>query len=63
MAAESGESREAVQEEACQVLEEMAHRLQLSTIRFFAFTLSKAFKALYRSVRVNEEGVLRVSPG
>ncbi|XP_053499455.1 dihydroxyacetone phosphate acyltransferase [Ictalurus furcatus] len=57
---ESGESREAVQEEASQVLEEMAHRLQLSTIRFFAFTLSKAFKALYRSVRVNEEGVQRL---
>lgn len=59
---ESGESPETVQEEASQVLEEMAHRLQLSTIRFFALTLSKAFKALYRSVRVNEEGVQRVSP-
>lgn len=40
----------------------MAHRLQLSTVRFFAFMLSKAFKALYRSVRVNEEGIQRVRP-
>ncbi|KAM9496422.1 dihydroxyacetone phosphate acyltransferase [Clarias gariepinus] len=57
---ESGESREVLQEEASQVLEEMAHRLQLSTVRFFAFMLSKAFKALYRSVRVNEEGLQRL---
>ncbi|MCJ8749941.1 hypothetical protein PDJAM_G00193240 [Pangasius djambal] len=57
---ESGEAPEVVREEASQVLEEMAHRLQLSTIRFFAFTLSKAFKALYRSVRVNEEGIQRL---
>ncbi|KAI5616998.1 dihydroxyacetone phosphate acyltransferase [Silurus asotus] len=60
VATETGETREAVQDEASQVLEEMAHRLQLSTIRFFAFTLSKAFKALYRSVRVNEDGVQRL---
>ncbi|XP_060769900.1 dihydroxyacetone phosphate acyltransferase [Neoarius graeffei] len=57
---ESDESREVVQEEACQVLEEMAHRLQLSTVRFFAFMLCKAFKALYRSVQVNEEGIQRL---
>ncbi|XP_053087662.1 dihydroxyacetone phosphate acyltransferase isoform X2 [Pangasianodon hypophthalmus] len=60
VSAESGEAPEVVQEEASQVLEEMAHRLQLSTVRFFAFTLSKAFKALYRSVRVNEEGIQRL---
>lgn len=60
VSAESGESVEVVQEEAAAILEEMAHRLQLSTIRFFAFTLSKAFKSLFRSVCVNEEGILRV---
>ncbi|XP_027020878.2 dihydroxyacetone phosphate acyltransferase [Tachysurus fulvidraco] len=60
VSAETGETREVVQEEASQVLEEMAHRLQLGCVRFFAFTLSKAFKALYRSVRVNEEGIQRL---
>lgn len=39
----------------------MAHRLQLSTIRFFAFMLSKIFKTLFRSICVNEEGIQRVS--
>ncbi|TSL47527.1 Dihydroxyacetone phosphate acyltransferase [Bagarius yarrelli] len=51
VSAESGEPREVVQEEVCQVLEEMAHRLQLSIVRFFAFTLSKAFKSLFRSLQ------------
>ncbi|XP_037541872.1 dihydroxyacetone phosphate acyltransferase [Nematolebias whitei] len=49
-----------VQAEAASILDEMAHRLQLSTVRFFAFTLSKVFKALFRSVCVNEEGVQRL---
>uniref|UniRef100_A0A8B9JJC1 Glyceronephosphate O-acyltransferase n=1 Tax=Astyanax mexicanus TaxID=7994 RepID=A0A8B9JJC1_ASTMX len=60
VSAECGESQEAVQEEASLLLEEMAHRLQLGTIRFFAFTLSKAFKVLFRSVCVNEEGIQRL---
>ncbi|XP_054910199.1 dihydroxyacetone phosphate acyltransferase isoform X3 [Poeciliopsis prolifica] len=38
----------------------MAHRLQLSTVRFFAFTLSKIFKSLFRSICVNEEGIQRL---
>lgn len=49
-----------VQEEASAILEEMAHSLQLSTIRFFAFTLSKVFKTLFRSICVNEEGIQRL---
>ncbi|XP_051730739.1 dihydroxyacetone phosphate acyltransferase [Ctenopharyngodon idella] len=57
---ESGDSSECVTEEASLILDEMAHRLQLSTIRFFAFTLSKAFKRLFRSVCVNEEGIQRL---
>ncbi|KAL2081889.1 hypothetical protein ACEWY4_021707 [Coilia grayii] len=60
VSAESGESVELVQEEAAAILEEMAHRQQLSTVRFFAFTLSKAFKSLFRSVCVNEEGIQRL---
>ncbi|KAG7460975.1 hypothetical protein MATL_G00204520 [Megalops atlanticus] len=57
---ETGEAVDIIQEEAAGILEEMAHRLQLSTIRFFAFMLSKAFKALFRGVRVNEEGIQRL---
>jgi len=58
---ETGEASVAVQEEASAILEEMAHRLQLGTVRFFAFTLAKAFKTLFRSICVNEEGIQRVS--
>uniref|UniRef100_A0A3Q0RPY0 Glyceronephosphate O-acyltransferase n=1 Tax=Amphilophus citrinellus TaxID=61819 RepID=A0A3Q0RPY0_AMPCI len=46
--------------EAAAILEEMAHRLQLSTVRFFAFTLTKVFKTLFRSICVNEEGIQRL---
>lgn len=60
VSSESGDSPECVTEEASLILDEMAHRLQLSTIRFFAFTLSKAFKCLFRSVCVNEEGIQRL---
>lgn len=58
---ETGEASVAVQEEASAILEEMAHRLQLGTVRFFAFTLAKTFKTLFRSICVNEEGIQRVS--
>lgn len=58
---ETSTTTDEVQTEAAAILEEMAHRLQLSTIRFFAFTLSKVFKTLFRSICVNEEGIQRVS--
>uniref|UniRef100_A0A673JF38 Dihydroxyacetone phosphate acyltransferase-like n=1 Tax=Sinocyclocheilus rhinocerous TaxID=307959 RepID=A0A673JF38_9TELE len=60
VSSESGDSTECVAEEASLILDEMAHRLQLSTVRFFVFTLSKAFKRLFRSVCVNEEGIQRL---
>ncbi|XP_043075932.1 dihydroxyacetone phosphate acyltransferase [Puntigrus tetrazona] len=60
VSSESGDSTECVADEASVILDEMAHRLQLGTIRFFAFALSKAFKRLFRSVRVNEEGIQRL---
>ncbi|KAM7395057.1 hypothetical protein PAMA_006689 [Pampus argenteus] len=59
----SKETRKAVvdvQEEVSAILEEMAHHLQISTVRFFAFTLSKIFKVLFRSICVNEEGIQRL---
>ncbi|XP_030261707.1 dihydroxyacetone phosphate acyltransferase isoform X2 [Sparus aurata] len=56
---ETGRAADDVQEEASAILEEMAHCLQLSTVRFFAFTLSKVFKTLFRSICVNEEGIQR----
>uniref|UniRef100_A0A4W6D191 Glyceronephosphate O-acyltransferase n=1 Tax=Lates calcarifer TaxID=8187 RepID=A0A4W6D191_LATCA len=57
---ETGRAVDDVQEEVSSILEEMAHRLQLSTVRFFAFTLSKVFKTLFRSICVNEEGIQRL---
>ncbi|KAF7666496.1 hypothetical protein LDENG_00105360 [Lucifuga dentata] len=57
---ETGEATDVIQEEALTILEEMAHCMQLSTIRFFAFTLTKAFKVLFRSICVNEEGIQRL---
>ncbi|XP_029352104.1 dihydroxyacetone phosphate acyltransferase isoform X2 [Echeneis naucrates] len=57
---ETGRAVDDVQDEASAILEEMAQRLQLSTIRFFAFTLSKVFKTLFRSICVNEEGIQRL---
>ncbi|XP_042359112.1 dihydroxyacetone phosphate acyltransferase [Plectropomus leopardus] len=57
---ETGKTTEDIQEEASAILEEMAHSQQLSTIRFFAFTLSKIFKTLFRSICVNEEGIQRL---
>ncbi|XP_077597472.1 dihydroxyacetone phosphate acyltransferase [Stigmatopora nigra] len=57
---ETGKDLNDVQGEASAILDEMAHRLQLGTVRFFAFTLSKVFKTLFRSVCVNEEGIQRL---
>ncbi|XP_028295303.1 dihydroxyacetone phosphate acyltransferase [Gouania willdenowi] len=57
---ETGAAPEEVQAEASSILEEMAHRLQLGPIRFFAFVLCKVFKTLFRSVCVNEEGIQRL---
>lgn len=57
---ETGRTNEDLQEEASGIVEEMAHRLQLSTIRFFAFALSKVFKTLFRSICVNEDGIQRL---
>ncbi|CAG5928406.1 unnamed protein product [Menidia menidia] len=57
---ETGVTVEDVQAEASAILDEMAHRLQLSTVRFFAFMLCKVFKALFRSICVNEEGIQRL---
>ncbi|XP_030052302.1 dihydroxyacetone phosphate acyltransferase isoform X2 [Microcaecilia unicolor] len=58
---ETGESPDIIQEEAMEILEEMGHSLRLGAIRFFAFTLSKAFKKLFQRVCVNEEGIQRLT--
>ncbi|XP_068610171.1 dihydroxyacetone phosphate acyltransferase [Brachionichthys hirsutus] len=57
---ETGRTPDALREEASAILEEMAHSLQLGTVRFFAFALSKAFKTLFRSICVNEDGIQRL---
>lgn len=55
------QSQDALREEACQILDEMSHKLRLGAIRFFAFALSKIFKQIYSKVCVNEEGIQKVS--
>ncbi|CAN9507522.1 unnamed protein product [Ophioblennius macclurei] len=60
MCKETGTTVEELEAEAGAILEEMAHRLQLGVVRFFAFALSKIFKRLFRSVSVNEEGIQRL---
>lgn len=57
---ETARTTEDLQEEASGIVEEMAHRLQLSTIRFFAFALSKVFKTLFKCICVNEDGIQRL---
>ncbi|XP_067098082.1 dihydroxyacetone phosphate acyltransferase [Osmerus mordax] len=57
---ETGEERELIQEEASAILDEMAHRQQISTVRFLAYTLTKAFKIIFRNIRVNEDGIQRL---
>uniref|UniRef100_A0A4W3H8S5 Glyceronephosphate O-acyltransferase n=1 Tax=Callorhinchus milii TaxID=7868 RepID=A0A4W3H8S5_CALMI len=57
---ETGESPDIIGEEAAEILEKMGHGLRLSVVRFFAFTLSKIFKALFQKVRVNEEGIQKL---
>ncbi|KAM3861005.1 dihydroxyacetone phosphate acyltransferase-like [Diretmus argenteus] len=60
VAMETGSSVEAVKEEACGILEEMSHNLQLGVIRLMAYTISKVFKRLFTSIYVNMEGLNRL---
>lgn len=39
----------------------MAHQLNMTAIRHFAYVLVKIFKALFQRVYVNEDGVAMVS--
>ncbi|KAL0967426.1 hypothetical protein UPYG_G00252060 [Umbra pygmaea] len=57
---ESGEALDIVHEEASVILEEMAHRLQISTVRFFAYALTKAFKTIFQHICVNMDGIQRL---
>ncbi|XP_028579805.2 dihydroxyacetone phosphate acyltransferase isoform X2 [Podarcis muralis] len=57
---ETGESPDIIQEEATEILDEMAHSMHMGAIRFFAFTLSKIFKSLFKSICVNEDGMQKL---
>ena len=58
--AEKGVSPEEVRKEVKAILDEMAHNLNMTAIRHFAYVLVKVFKALFQRVYVNEEGVQMV---
>uniref|UniRef100_A0A668A7K8 Si:ch73-21k16.5 n=1 Tax=Myripristis murdjan TaxID=586833 RepID=A0A668A7K8_9TELE len=60
IAMETGSSVEAVKQEACGILEEMSHNLQLGFIRLLGFTLTKVFKRIFSSIHVNMEGLSRL---
>ncbi|XP_019382762.1 PREDICTED: dihydroxyacetone phosphate acyltransferase isoform X1 [Gavialis gangeticus] len=57
---EMGESPDIIQEEATEILDEMGHNIQTRAIRFFALTLSKVFKTLFRKICVNGEGIQKL---
>ncbi|KAF4092042.1 hypothetical protein AMELA_G00016360 [Ameiurus melas] len=60
IAVESGEPFECVKEEAVSILEEMGQNLQLSFIRLMGFALTKIFKRIFSSIRVNEAGLAQL---
>lgn len=57
---EQGVSQDAVMKEATEIINEMAHQLNVTTVRGVAFGLIKVFKSLFTRVYVNEEGVQRM---
>ncbi|XP_066472693.1 dihydroxyacetone phosphate acyltransferase isoform X2 [Tiliqua scincoides] len=57
---ETGESPDIIQEEAAEILDEMGHSMHMGVVRFFALTLTKLFKCLFKSICVNEEGMQKL---
>ena len=49
-----------VTEEAKAIIDEMAHNMSLTTLRFMAFLLRKILSTLYKKVLVNGAGIERV---
>nr|XP_019947093.1 PREDICTED: dihydroxyacetone phosphate acyltransferase-like [Paralichthys olivaceus] len=60
IATETRSSVVEVREEACRLLEEMSHNLQLGFIRLMGYTLTKVAKRLFSSIYVNMEGLSRL---
>ena len=58
---EQGIPKADVMAEANAILDEMAHTLNMTAIRGFAYALVKVFKALFNRVYVNTEGIQQVS--
>lgn len=58
---ETGEPFDVIQEQACEILDEMGHNLKLGAIRVFAVSLSKIFKRLYGKVLCNMEGIQKLA--
>ncbi|XP_018415480.1 PREDICTED: dihydroxyacetone phosphate acyltransferase-like [Nanorana parkeri] len=58
---ETGEPFDIIQEQACEILDEMGHNLKLGAIRIFALGLCKIFKRLYGKVFCNVEGIQKLA--
>ncbi|MBZ3884619.1 Dihydroxyacetone phosphate acyltransferase [Sciurus carolinensis] len=54
------QSVDVLHEEACEILDEMSHKLRLGVIRFYAFALNKIFQQIFSKVCVNEEGIQKL---
>jgi len=61
LANEKKVSREELMKEVTSILDEMAHALSMKAVRGLSFFLIKVFKALFKRVYVNEEGIQMVT--
>ncbi|XP_014788103.2 dihydroxyacetone phosphate acyltransferase-like [Octopus bimaculoides] len=57
---ESGTSVAELTNQAAVILDEMAHNINMVSIRSFAFFLVKVFKQLFSHIYVNEDGIQQV---
>ncbi|GFT01626.1 dihydroxyacetone phosphate acyltransferase [Nephila pilipes] len=57
---ENGCTEEETEEEAKNIMDEMAHNFQFRVIRFFGYVLSKFMKSVYGRILVNKKGVEKI---
>ena len=60
LSSEKNISKDELMKVVADILDEMAHSQNMKAIRGFAFFLIKVFKALYKRIYVNDEGIQMV---
>ncbi|XP_055953385.1 dihydroxyacetone phosphate acyltransferase-like [Argiope bruennichi] len=58
---EKGCTEEEIEEEARNIIDEMAHNFQFRVIRFFGYVLSKFMKSVYGRIFVNKKGMEKIA--